>query len=58
MMFARAVLLGAILAAETTVAADAQQQHQPYAYPTQPYPYYQVPAFPPTAWNYDPYPAA
>ena len=50
-----AILVGALALVGATSTGVAQQQYQPYAYPTHTYPYYQVPPFPPAAWNYDPY---
>jgi hypothetical protein len=55
MMQNRSVLIGAVILAATAFAANAQQQYQTHAYPIQTYPHYQVPPFPPAAWNYNPY---
>ena len=49
------LLLSAAALVGTAVTAKAQPPYPVYVYPTQAYPYYQVPSFPPAAWNYDPY---
>ena len=51
---ASVLLAGAALIA-ATLTANAQQLSQPYAYPYQAYPSYQVSPYPPSAWSYDPY---
>jgi hypothetical protein len=48
-------LLGAAALVGTAITANAQQPYPPYAYPTQPYAYYQGPMAAPPAWSYDPY---
>ena len=49
------ISLGALALLGAAFTASAQPPYQPYAYPTQPYPVYQVPPFPPQSWNYNPY---
>jgi hypothetical protein len=45
------LLLGAVALVGATMAAHAQQPYQPYAYPAQPYAYYQGSTATPPSWS-------